>query len=152
VSIITKEEIKKYGYRNLADMLRGVQGLFVNYDVPTIIWEPEGLLEEEITTRVSSCSSMVTGSMRPSMIRQRSGMSFLWISTSLIGWRSFEALDLLFMGRMPFWNYQRDYKKRGEFKDLRPQERQAVFPPTKGVSVTAISSRRVRGFGFGKSL
>jgi outer membrane receptor for ferrienterochelin and colicins len=32
VSIITKEEIKKYGYRTLADMLRGVQGLFVNYD------------------------------------------------------------------------------------------------------------------------
>ena len=32
VSIITNEEIKKYGYRNLADLLRGVRGFFVNYD------------------------------------------------------------------------------------------------------------------------
>ncbi len=32
VSIITNEEIRKYGYRNLADLLRGVRGLFVTYD------------------------------------------------------------------------------------------------------------------------
>ncbi len=32
VSIVTSEEIKKYGYRNLADLLRGVRGFFVNYD------------------------------------------------------------------------------------------------------------------------
>ena len=32
VSIITNEEIKKYGYRNLTDLLRGVRGLFVTYD------------------------------------------------------------------------------------------------------------------------
>jgi outer membrane receptor for ferrienterochelin and colicin len=32
VSIITNEEIKKYGYRNLADLLKGVRGLFVTYD------------------------------------------------------------------------------------------------------------------------
>jgi len=32
VTIVTKDEIKKFGYRNLADILRAVPGLFVNYD------------------------------------------------------------------------------------------------------------------------
>jgi len=32
VSIITSDEIGKYGYRTLADILRGVRGLFVTYD------------------------------------------------------------------------------------------------------------------------
>jgi len=32
ISIITSDDIKKYGYRNLPDILRSVRGLFVNYD------------------------------------------------------------------------------------------------------------------------
>jgi outer membrane receptor for ferrienterochelin and colicins len=32
VSIITSSEIKKYGYRTLADILRGVTSFFVTYD------------------------------------------------------------------------------------------------------------------------
>ena len=32
VAIITADEIGKYGYRTLADILRGVRGLFVTYD------------------------------------------------------------------------------------------------------------------------
>ncbi|MEW6066891.1 MAG: TonB-dependent receptor [Nitrospirota bacterium] len=32
VSIITSDEIKKYGYRTLADILRSVRGLYVTYD------------------------------------------------------------------------------------------------------------------------
>ena len=32
VSIITSNEIKKFGYRTLADILRGVRGLYVTYD------------------------------------------------------------------------------------------------------------------------
>jgi iron complex outermembrane receptor protein len=32
VTIVTKEEIKKFGCRNLVDILRAVPGLFVNYD------------------------------------------------------------------------------------------------------------------------
>ncbi|HWI57857.1 MAG TPA: TonB-dependent receptor, partial [Bacillota bacterium] len=32
VSIVTADEIKKLGYRTLADVLRGMRGLYVNYD------------------------------------------------------------------------------------------------------------------------
>lgn len=32
VSIITSDDIKKYGYRNLAEILNGVRGLFLRYD------------------------------------------------------------------------------------------------------------------------
>ena len=32
VSVITSDEIKKYGYRTLADILRSVRGLYVTYD------------------------------------------------------------------------------------------------------------------------
>ena len=32
VSIVNKDEIKKYGYRNLADILRSVRGFFVTND------------------------------------------------------------------------------------------------------------------------
>lgn len=32
VSIITSDDIKKYGYRNLADILRSIRGLFLRYD------------------------------------------------------------------------------------------------------------------------
>ena len=32
VSIVTRDKIKKYGYRNLADILRSVRGLHVSYD------------------------------------------------------------------------------------------------------------------------
>jgi outer membrane receptor for ferrienterochelin and colicins len=32
ISIITSDDIKKYGYRNMPDILRSVRGLFVNYD------------------------------------------------------------------------------------------------------------------------
>ena len=32
VTIITSDDIKKYGYRNFTDILRSVPGLFVNYD------------------------------------------------------------------------------------------------------------------------
>ncbi len=32
VSIVTSDEIKKYGYRNLADILQSLRGLFVRYD------------------------------------------------------------------------------------------------------------------------
>src|ERR1051326_2621470 len=32
VSIVTAEDIKNFGYRNLADVLRGVRGLYVTYD------------------------------------------------------------------------------------------------------------------------
>ena len=32
ITIITSDDIKKFGYRNLPDILRSVRGLFVNYD------------------------------------------------------------------------------------------------------------------------
>jgi iron complex outermembrane receptor protein len=32
VSIVTRDEIKKFGYRSLADILRGVRGFYLNYD------------------------------------------------------------------------------------------------------------------------
>ena len=32
ITIITSDDIKKFGYRNLPDILRSVRGLYVNYD------------------------------------------------------------------------------------------------------------------------
>src|SRR2546423_10533343 len=32
VTVITADEVKKYGYRTLADILRSVPGLYVSYD------------------------------------------------------------------------------------------------------------------------
>lgn len=38
VSVITADEIKKYGHRTLADILRSVRGLYVTYDRTTTFW------------------------------------------------------------------------------------------------------------------
>lgn len=52
ITIVTSDEIKKYGRRALADILRGVGGFYVTYDRNSHISALEGSVGQVITIAV----------------------------------------------------------------------------------------------------
>src|SRR2546430_8201005 len=52
VTVITADEVKKYGYRTLADILRSVPGLYVSYDRDNARLGVRGVISRDYNSRV----------------------------------------------------------------------------------------------------